>query len=320
MINSIGDINNVKSIYIFKKIFNYILYDRTLKIIKYHKKSQKKLDINRDNYKEYSKRFLPIEIEIIPIKGSSGKFFNVDNIKDLSYFHVFFDKDSKDKKRCYIKKNEKVSKIKLIIDYKIISFKFLFIDCKCIESIYFIKFYRNNIDNMEKMFYGCSSLKRINISNFNTDTVTNMRGMFSGCELLEELNLSNFNTKNVKTMGYMFNGCKSLKKLDLSNFNTNNVTDMESMFGRCDSLKELNLVNFNFNNVICMKKMFYFCHFKELIIPISNLFSNKASRDLLLYNFPEKLRDEIMNQIRKDNILDGKDISDFEKEYANLKK
>ena len=78
-------------------------------------------------------------------------------------------------------KNEKISKLKIIIDYQIKSLKNLFSNCKCIEYINFKKFYRNNINNMGYMFYKCSSLKELNLSNFNTNNVTNMISMFSGC-------------------------------------------------------------------------------------------------------------------------------------------
>ena len=62
-----------------------------------------------------------------------------------------------------------------------ISFEKLFYECDCIESIYFNKFYRNNITNMSSMFSGCSSLKELNLNNFNTNNVTDMNSMFSGC-------------------------------------------------------------------------------------------------------------------------------------------
>ena len=42
--------------------------------------------------------------------------------------------------------------IKIIIDCHVESFKELFYDCECIESINFNKFYRNNINNMSGMF------------------------------------------------------------------------------------------------------------------------------------------------------------------------
>ena len=86
-----------------------------------------------------------------------------------------------------------MTKIKIIIDYQVQSFKKLFNYCKCIESINYKKFYRNNITDMSWMFYGCSSLKELNLNNFNTNNVTNMSCMFDGCSSLKELNLNNFN-------------------------------------------------------------------------------------------------------------------------------
>ena len=72
-----------------------------------------------------------------------------------------------------------MTKIKIIIDYQVKSFKELFSRCECIESINFKKFYRNNnITNMSYMFFGCSSLKELNLTNFNTNNVTDMCGMF----------------------------------------------------------------------------------------------------------------------------------------------
>ena len=81
----------------------------------------------------------------------------------------------------YIEEEDKVTKIKIIIDYQVKSFKGLFSGCYCIESINFKKFYRNNITDMSWMFHGCSSLKQINFNNFNTNNVTNMSYMFDGC-------------------------------------------------------------------------------------------------------------------------------------------
>ena len=71
-----------------------------------------------------------------------------------------------------------MTKIRIIIDYQIKSFKNLFKYCKCIEYINFIKFNRNNITNMSSMFNECSLLKELNITNFNTNNVINMRYMF----------------------------------------------------------------------------------------------------------------------------------------------
>ena len=86
--------------------------------------------------------------------------------------------------------------IKIIIDFQVISFKNLFNNCECIESIHFKKFYRNNINNMSGMFWECSSLKELNLNTFNTDNVINMDRMFYYCSSLKELKLINFNTMN----------------------------------------------------------------------------------------------------------------------------
>ena len=73
----------------------------------------------------------------------------------------------------------------------------LFYEYDCIESIYFKKFNRNNINNISFMFSGCSSLKELNISNFNTNKVTNMSWMFNKCsnELRKKIRNENKNLK-----------------------------------------------------------------------------------------------------------------------------
>ena len=95
------------------------------------------------------------------------------------YYHIYFNDNKEEIKRNNLNENDNVSKIKIIIDYQVKSFKELFYRCYCIEYIYFKKFYRKNINNMEDMFLECSSLKELNLSNFNTNNVTNMEYMFS---------------------------------------------------------------------------------------------------------------------------------------------
>ena len=105
------------------------------------------------------------------------------------YYHIYFNNNREEIKRLFINKGEEIKIIKIIIDYQIKSFEVLFDDCTCIETIYFKKFYRNNINNMDLMFSGCSSLKEIKgINNFNTINITNFRGMFSECFELTVLN------------------------------------------------------------------------------------------------------------------------------------
>ena len=249
---------NLKCDYFLQKLFNNLLKKKSLEIIKYNKNMKEKINISIEDYKEYSNIYSSIEIELKPAKNKYGEFINI-NKENEKYCHIYFNNKKTEIKRNYLKQNEKISKIKIIIDYHIKSFEYLFESCKCLECINFKKFYRNNITNMGCMYSGCSSLNELNLSNFNTNNVTNMRGMFQFCSSLNELNLSNFNTNNVTDMGYMFQCCSSLKKLNLSNFNFNNVTYMALMFYGCSSLNELNLSKFNINNSTTITSMFCRC-------------------------------------------------------------
>ena len=252
-------LENIKSRYILSKIYDNMTKKKKLEIVKYNKRMQNRMNLSVKDYKEYSETYSSIEIEIIPTKGKYGKFINIKENDEL-YYHIYFNDNNEEIKNKYeIKEEDKVTKIKIIIDYQIKSFKELFSCCECIESINFKKFYRNNITDMSFMFSVCSSLKELNLNNFNTYNVTNMSEMFAGCSSLKELNLNNFNTNNVTDMSGMFFLCSSLKELNLNNFNTNNVTNMSDMFNGCSSLKELNLNNFNTNNVTDMSDMFIGC-------------------------------------------------------------
>ena len=295
-IKLVDKFKNIKSKYILQKVFNILETKKSFNIVKYNNKIKKRINININDYKEYSEKYTLIEIEIKPVNNKYGKFINY---KFEKYYHIYFNNKGEEIKRNYINKGEEIKIIKIIIDYQVKSFQGLFYNCDCIESIYFKKFYRNNINNNIGMFYGCSSLKELNLNNFNTINVTKMYGMFRECSSLKELNLNNFITNNVNDMHGMFFGCSSLTKLNLNNFNTINVTDMHSMFFGCSSLtelkinyfdtinvkdmhgmfcgcsslKELNLDNFNTNNVADMRYMFKGCS-NQLLMKIKTLYKN----------------------------------------------
>ena len=167
----------IKSDFFLEKLYDIIPKKKKLEIVKYNKKVQNILDLGIKDYKEYSETFTPIEIEIIPTKGKYGRFINI-NENDKLYYHIYFNDNKEEiKNKYYISVVDKVTKIKIIIDYQIKSFNSLFKRCKCIESINFKKFYRNNITDMSWMFSECSSLKELNLNNFNTNNVTNMESM-----------------------------------------------------------------------------------------------------------------------------------------------
>ena len=178
---------NIKSDYFIQKVFGIIQKRISLEIIKYNINIQKRLNININNYKEFSELYSSIELEIIPTQNKYGSFLKI-NKENKKYFHIYFNNNKKEEiKKTKIDEEDKVSKIYIIINYQIKSFSDLFYYCECIESINFKKFYRNNIINMCWMFSYCSSLKELNLSNFNTNNVTNMRYMFSKCS--DELKL-----------------------------------------------------------------------------------------------------------------------------------
>ena len=176
---------NLKSNYFLQKIFDNLKRKKSLEIIKYNKNIKKRINLNINDYKEYSEIYSSIELEIIPVKNKYGKFINI-NEEDKSYYHIYFNNNEKIN-RNFINKDDNTKNINIIIDYQIKSFRELFGNCICIESIYFKKFYRNNVNNMSYMFYECSTLEEINLSNFNTNNVTDMRYMFCGCSSLKEI-------------------------------------------------------------------------------------------------------------------------------------
>ena len=255
---TISNLDNIKSVYTIKIIFEHIKKNKYLSIIKYNKKMQNRLKLTINDYKEYSQLYSPIEIELKLVKNtySNQAFINTtdDNKK---YFHIFFNDSNKEANLSNLN-HEKIEKVKIIIDHQIISFGYLFL-CTRIEEIYFKKFYRTNIIDMRSMFDCCTSLKKVDMSMFITNNVTNMQSMFNGCESLKELNLSKFNTNNVTNMEMMFRRCISLKELNLENFNTNKVKDMSQMFEECYSLKNLNVSSFNIDQVTNMDNMFFGC-------------------------------------------------------------
>jgi len=139
---------NLKSNFIFKKILEYIKKNKSLEIIKYNKKLQKRLNLSINDYKECCE----IEIELKIADNKHGKFINIPN-KDKEYYHIYFNNSNEEIKINFLF-GEKVKIIKIIIDYQVTSLQYLFNNCECIESIIFKKFYRNNITNMSRMFYG----------------------------------------------------------------------------------------------------------------------------------------------------------------------
>ena len=154
---------NIKSDYFLQKLFNNLLKKKSFDIIKYNNDIKERLNISIKDYKEYSEIYSLIEIELKTAKNKYDQFIHIDK-ENEKYYHIYFNDNKEEIKRNYLEKNENVDKVKIIINYQIKSFEGLFQYCRCIESINFKKFYRNNINNMKYMFNECSSLKQLNLS------------------------------------------------------------------------------------------------------------------------------------------------------------
>ena len=136
----------IKSKYFIEKIFDNLKRKISLKIMKYNKKILNKLNISIKDYKEYSDKNIPIELEIIPIGAHfrSGIFINILE-EEKKFFHIFFDDSKTEVERTSLNYEDKIKKIKILIDYQVKSFENLFKHCNVISSICFKKFYRDKV-------------------------------------------------------------------------------------------------------------------------------------------------------------------------------
>ena len=105
------DIENIKSNYFLIKIFDIIKKNKSLEIMRYNKKLQKRLqkrfNLSINNYKEYSQILSPIEIELKLVDKEYDRFINIsDEQKD--YFHIYFNNSNEEIKRNYLKKMRKL--------------------------------------------------------------------------------------------------------------------------------------------------------------------------------------------------------------------
>ena len=88
----------MKSDYFLLKIFSNLNKKNALKIVKYNKNFQKRINLNINDYKNYSEIYSSIEIEIIPNNIEYGEFINI-NKEDESYYHIYFNNNKKEMKK-----------------------------------------------------------------------------------------------------------------------------------------------------------------------------------------------------------------------------
>ena len=106
---------NLKSDFFIQKVFYNLLKKKSLDIIKYNKKIKERINISIKDYKEYSEMYSSIEIEIKPVNNKFAKFINMN--ENEKYYHIYLNDNKEEIKRNYLKENENVDKLKIIIDY-----------------------------------------------------------------------------------------------------------------------------------------------------------------------------------------------------------
>ena len=91
------EFDNIKSDFIFKKIISFIKRNKSLNIIKYNKKLQKRLNLSINDYRDCTK----IEIELKLVDNKYGKFINIPD-EDKEYYYIYLDNSNEEIKKCYL--------------------------------------------------------------------------------------------------------------------------------------------------------------------------------------------------------------------------
>ena len=117
--------DNIKADYFLEKVFNNLKKGKALNIIKYNENIKKRININTNDYKEYSEKYSTIEIEIKPVSKKYGEFVEIKKEEEI-YYHIYFNNNEEVIKRNYIKKDEDIKIIRIKIDYQVKSFEKLF--------------------------------------------------------------------------------------------------------------------------------------------------------------------------------------------------
>ena len=113
----------IKSRYIIKKVFALLGKRSRLLIINKNNKLKDILNVSINDYRDNYRILSSIEIELKP-SHLYGEFINLDRKNEEEKdreknYHIYFN-DNKDeiKNKYYLNENDKVTKIKILIDYK----------------------------------------------------------------------------------------------------------------------------------------------------------------------------------------------------------
>ena len=68
----------IKADYFLRKVLDNLEKKKTLNMVKYNKNIKNRINININNYKEYSEKYSSSEIEIKPVNNKYGEFININ--------------------------------------------------------------------------------------------------------------------------------------------------------------------------------------------------------------------------------------------------
>ena len=107
-IKSITKYKMIKTDYFLEKVFNNLEEKKSLNLVKYNKNIKNRINININNYKEYSEKYSSIEIEIKPVNNKYGKFVNIKKDDEKKYFHIYFNNNKEEIKRNNLTEVDKI--------------------------------------------------------------------------------------------------------------------------------------------------------------------------------------------------------------------
>ena len=105
---------NLKNDYFLQKVFNIVEKKKLLNIVKHNKYIKKRINININDFKEYSEKYSSIEIEIKLVNNKYSKFINIKK-EDEKYYHIYLNNNKEEIKMNNINKDEEIKIIKIII-------------------------------------------------------------------------------------------------------------------------------------------------------------------------------------------------------------
>ena len=127
--------DNLRSDYFLMKIFDYTTKMKSLEILKYSKKLQKRLNLNINDYKKYSQYYSSIELTLTLDNYKNDIFINIPDSK-REYYHIYFDDSIEEIKRNYLNEKENIKMIKITINHQVKSFKNYLIDVNVLVQYY----------------------------------------------------------------------------------------------------------------------------------------------------------------------------------------